>query len=83
MINDPDSTVAVVTSLIPLFTPLMMPLRIALKMPPLWQILLAYALTAATVAGMVWICARIYRVGILMYGKKPTLQEIWRWVRYS
>ena len=83
VINAPDSTLAVVTSLIPFFTPLVMMLRIAVKMPPLWQILLAYGLCAATIGLMIWLCARIYRVGILMYGKKPTLQEIWRWVRYA
>lgn len=83
VINDPNSTLAVVLSLIPVFTPLLMPLRIAIEMPPLWQLLLAYALTLGFVVGMVWLCARIYRVGILMYGKKPTFQEIWRWVRYA
>jgi ABC-2 type transport system permease protein len=83
IINDPDSTLAVVLSMIPVFTPLLMLLRIAVKMPPLWQILTSYVLTTAFVALLVWICARIYRIGILMYGKKPTFQELWRWVRYS
>ena len=83
IINDPDSTLAVVMSMLPFFTPLLMMLRIAVKMPPLWQILGSYALTAATVVLLVWICARIYRIGILMYGKKPTFQELWRWIRYS
>jgi ABC-2 type transport system permease protein len=66
-----------------MFTPLLMMLRIAVKMPPLWQILTSYVLTAAFVAFLVWVCARIYRVGILMYGKKPTFQELWRWIRYA
>jgi len=83
IINDPSSTFATVMSLIPIFTPLLMTLRIALEMPPWWQLLLAYALTL----GFLWIavsaCARIYRVGILMYGKKPTFQELWKWMRYS
>lgn len=83
VINDPGSTLAVVTSLVPLFAPLLMPLRIAIQMPPLWQILLCYALLVGFIFAMVWICARIYRVGILMYGKKPTVQEIWRWIRYA
>jgi len=83
VINDPDSTLAVVLSLLPPFTPLLMMLRIAVKMPPLWQILAGYVLTAAFVAGLVWLCARIYRVGILMYGKKPTFAELWRWIRYA
>jgi ABC-2 type transport system permease protein len=83
IINDPGSTFAVVASLIPLFTPLLMTLRISLEMPPLWQILLAYALTFGFIVGMVWICGRIYRIGILMYGKKPTFQELWKWIRYA
>ncbi|HEY8022775.1 MAG TPA: ABC transporter permease [Thermoanaerobaculia bacterium] len=83
IINDPDSTLAVVTSLIPPFTPLLMTLRVALQMPPLWQILLSYALTAGFIVLMVWIASRIYRVGILMYGKKPTVQEMWKWVRHA
>jgi ABC-2 type transport system permease protein len=82
IINDPGSTFAVVCSLIPPFTPLLMTLRMALQMPPLWQILLAYALTLGFIWCAVWLCARIYRVGILMYGKKPTFQELWKWVRY-
>jgi ABC-2 type transport system permease protein len=83
ILNDPDSTLAVVTSLIPIFTPFLMVLRIAVKMPPTWQILLGYGLTTAMCAGMIWLCARVYRVGILMYGKKPSLKELWRWVRYA
>ena len=83
IINDPSSTMAVVLSLIPLFTPLLMPLRIAIEMPPWWQLALAYALSLGFVLLMVSLCARVYRVGILMYGKKPTFQEIWRWLRYT
>jgi ABC-2 type transport system permease protein len=82
IINAPDSTLAVGMSLFPFFTPLVMMLRIAAKMPPAWQIAAAYALCLAAIAGMTWLCARVYRVGILMYGKKPTLGEIWRWVKY-
>lgn len=83
VVNDPNSTMATVLSLIPMFTPLLMPLRIAIDMPPVWQIALAYALTIGFVLGMVWLCARIYRVGILMYGKKPTFGEIWKWTKYA
>jgi len=83
VLNNPDSTVAVVASLIPVFTPLIMMLRIAIKMPPVWQLALAYALMIGTCAAVLWVAARIYRVGILMYGKKPSLKEIVRWVRYS
>lgn len=83
VINDPDSLLATVSSLIPFFTPILMPVRMAVKMPPLWQIGLSYLLTAGAVVFMVWLCARVYRVGILMYGKKPTLRELWRWLRYA
>lgn len=83
IINDPNSTMATVLSLIPLFTPLLMPLRIAIEMPPVWQLVLAYVLTIGFVVGMVWFCSKIYRVGILMYGKKPTFQEIWKWTKYA
>ena len=83
VINDPDSALAVVLSLVPPFTPLLMMLRIAVKMPPAWQIALGYLLTFSFNLFLVWICARVYRVGILMYGKKPTFQELWRWIRYS
>ena len=83
VINDPSSTFSVVLSLVPLFTPLLMTLRIALEMPPVWQLLLAYALTLGFLWCAIWACARIYRVGILMYGKKPTFQELWKWMRYS
>jgi len=83
VINDPDSTVSVVSSLIPMFTPLLMMLRIAIKTPPFWQIALGYLLTTTFTVGMIWLSARVYRTGILMYGKKPTLKELWRWVRYA
>jgi ABC-2 type transport system permease protein len=83
VINDPDSKLAVVTSLIPFFTPLVMTLRVASKMPPAWQLVTGYVGCGLTIGLMIWVCSRIYRVGILMYGKKPTLQEIWRWVRYA
>jgi ABC-2 type transport system permease protein len=83
IINAPSSTLSTVTSLIPLFSPVLMPLRIVTETPPAWQILLAYVLTAAFLTLMVWVCGRIYRIGILMYGKKPTIPELLRWVRYS
>jgi len=81
VINDPDSTLAVTLSLIPVFTPLLMLLRIVVKTPPLWQIALGYALTTATVMSVMWACARVYRIGILMHGKRPTVAELGRWIR--
>lgn len=83
VINDSNSTLAVIVSLIPLLTPILMPLRIAVEMPPWWQLVLALLLTSGFVVLMVALAARIYRVGILMYGKKPTIKELWRWLRYA
>jgi ABC-2 type transport system permease protein len=83
VINDSNSPLAVIVSLIPLMTPILMPLRIAVETPPWWQIVLALVLTAGFVVVMVALAARIYRVGILMYGKKPTIKELWRWLRYA
>jgi len=81
VINDPDSLLATVLSLVPPFTPLLMMLRITVKSPPAWQIALGYLLTSAFVLGMLSLTARIYRVGILMYGKRPTFAELGRWIR--
>lgn len=83
VINDSSGTLAVVTSLVPILTPILMPLRIAVEMPPAWEVALGIVLTGAFVYLMMRLCGRIYRVGILMYGKKPDLREIWRWLRYA
>ena len=83
VLNDSTGALAVVTSMVPIMAPILMPLRIAVEMPPLWQVLLSIAITAGFIWLMVGVCSRIYRVGILMYGKKPTIQELWRWVRYA
>jgi ABC-2 type transport system permease protein len=80
VLQAPDGRLATVLSLVPLFTPLLMFLRITILTPPIWQIVLGVLLTAATVAGVVVMAARIYRVGILMYGKRPTFPEILKWV---
>jgi ABC-2 type transport system permease protein len=82
ILESPDSTLSIVLSLVPFLTPLLMFLRIVVLTPPWWQIALSVVLTAATIAGIVWVAARIYRVGILMYGKRPTFPELVRWVRH-
>ncbi len=81
VVNAPDSRLAVVASLIPVFSPLIMMLRITVKMPPTWQIAVGYTLAVLFIVFMIWACGRIYRVGILLHGKKPTPRELWRWVR--
>ncbi len=83
VLNNPSGGIALFFSLLPFTAPLTMFLRTALSEPPAWQILLSCALLLATTAGLAWFAGRIYRVGILMYGKKPTIPEIVRWVRYT
>ncbi len=79
----PDSTLSVVLSLIPFMTPILMFLRMSVLMPPAWQIALSVVLTSLTIALVIWVAARIYRVGILMYGKPPNFPEMVRWVRHG
>jgi ABC-2 type transport system permease protein len=81
VISNPDGPLSVVLSLIPPLTPLLMFLRVNSIMPPAWQLALAVVLSIGTILLLNWAAARIYRVGILMYGKKPTLPEILRWIR--
>jgi len=76
----PDSTAAVVLSLVPFFAPLLMFLRMTAVSPPAWQVALSMFLMLGAIAVITWAAARIYRVGILMYGKRPTFPEILRWV---
>ncbi|WP_348268126.1 ABC transporter permease [Edaphobacter paludis] len=83
IVSNPNSVLSTVLSLIPFMTPLIMYLRISLATPPMWQIALSVALMVATIYGILWVASRIYRVGILMYGKKPTVSEILRWLKYS
>jgi ABC-2 type transport system permease protein len=81
--RDPNGTVATWVSMIPPVAPVLMYLRIVVQTPPLWQIALCLALLAGTVVGLLMLCSRIYRVGILMYGKRATLPEIMKWLKYS
>lgn len=69
-------------SMFPLTSPIVMMVRIPFDVP-LWQELLSLAILFATSTGMIWLAAKIYRVGILMYGKKPTIKEMIKWVRYK
>jgi ABC-2 type transport system permease protein len=78
-----DSKVAVALSLVPPLAPVMMSMRIAVGAAAGWQVGLSLALMAASIYGAWALSAHIYRVGTLMYGKKPSLREIVRWVRYA
>jgi len=81
VISDPNGTVATVFSMIPLTSPIVMMMRIPFGVP-MWQIGLSVAILFATFFGVVWFAAKIYRIGILMYGKKPTYKEIYKWLKY-
>jgi ABC-2 type transport system permease protein len=83
VIENPTGTAATILSLIPFFGPSLMFLRITLDAAPGWQIALSIGLMVATIIGVVWLAAKIYRVGVLMYGKRPTIPELVRWLRYS
>lgn len=83
VLSDPSSTASIVLSEIPLFSPVLMTLRISLQSPPAWQIVLSLVLLVVTTIAVVYGSAKIYRVGVLMYGKRPTVPELYRWLRYS
>lgn len=81
VINDPHGTIATVFSMIPLTSPIVMLMRIPFGVP-LWQIAISVTILFATFFFVVWFAAKIYRVGILMYGKKPTWKELYKWLKY-
>jgi ABC-2 type transport system permease protein len=83
VIGSPDSLMSTILSLLPFWTPLLMFLRISSLTPPTWQIVLSIVLTGLSIFAMNWAASRIYRIGILMYGKRPTFPEILKWVRMS
>ncbi|MEX0996692.1 MAG: ABC transporter permease [Flavobacteriaceae bacterium] len=81
VIENPHGSVAVIFSHIPLTSPIVMLMRIPFGVP-WWEILVSMLLLFATFALVVWFAAKIYRVGILMYGKKPTYKELYKWLKY-
>jgi ABC-2 type transport system permease protein len=83
VMNNPAGGIAVFFSIFPFTASLVMFLRITVSEPPIWQILLSIFVMIATTFAIAWFAGRIYRVGILMYGKKPTIPEILRWARYK
>jgi ABC-2 type transport system permease protein len=83
VVRDADGVVAQAFSFFPFCTPLIMYVRIAVHQPPAWQIALSVIDLILTILAVLWFASRIYRVGILMYGKKPNLPEILRWLKYS
>jgi ABC-2 type transport system permease protein len=83
VIRDPNGSAAIAMSMIPFFAPTLMMMRIAVISPPLWQVLLSMALMLVTIVAIVWVASKIYRVCILMYGKRPSLADIGRFLRYA
>ncbi|MBQ3354887.1 MAG: ABC transporter permease [Bacteroidales bacterium] len=81
IVNDPDSSLAVWMSMIPFTSPVVMMVRIPFGIP-IWQVIVSAVILAGTFVGMTWVAAKIYRTGILMYGKKPTYKEIFKWLKY-
>jgi ABC-2 type transport system permease protein len=83
LLKDPNSVWSVAASLFPFTSPFVMLPRTGLEMPPLWQLAASVGLLILSIWAMLWFSSRLYRVGILMYGKRATLPEIVRWLRYS
>ncbi|GAC1429041.1 MAG: ABC transporter permease [Thermoanaerobaculia bacterium] len=83
IITNPDSNLAVGLSLAPIFGPLTMYVRTLVAEPPMWHIALSILVSICTIAALFWITAKIFRVGILSYGKRPTIPELWRWVKVA
>jgi len=82
VLRQPHSTFAVIASLVPLWTPFLMLIRLAMTPPPpMWQVGLSVVLTVGTAVCLVWAAGRIFRVGLLMQGKPPNLPELLRWIR--
>jgi ABC-2 type transport system permease protein len=83
VVKTPDAPLVAWLSMFPFFAPVLMYARIVLQTPPAWQIALSLILLLATIAGLLVLCARIYRVGVLIYGKRPNLPEILKWLKYA
>lgn len=81
VMESPDSPLSVFVSLFPLTAPINMITRIAASDVPIWEILLSILLMIITFLGIMWLAAKIYRVGILMYGKKPSFKELAKWLK--
>ena len=83
VIQDPASTTSTVLSLVPFFSPILMFARAVGGAAPAWQVAASFVAMAVTVVGLAWLAGRIYRVGILMSGKRPSVSEIVRWIRQA
>jgi ABC-2 type transport system permease protein len=82
VMNNPDGPLAFWFSLFPLTSPIVMMVRMPFEVP-LWELLLSGFLLIVTILGAIWVAGKIYRTGILMYGKKVTYKELWKWLKYK
>ncbi len=83
VIRDPNSSLSFWASILPFVSPMTMPVRIINETPPFWQISLSIIINGLTIAALIWLASRVYRVGMLMYGKKATIPEVWKWIRQA
>ncbi len=83
VLQHPNSTLSFWLSIIPFFAPILMFVRVMIEQPPAWQLALCIGLMLVTIYALLGLSSRIYRVGILMYGKRPTLSELRRWLKYA
>ncbi len=83
VIRDPNSSISFWVSIAPFFAPITMPVRILAETPPFWQIALSMFVNFAAITCLVWLASRVYRVGMLMYGKRASIPEVWKWIRQS
>lgn len=83
VIRDPNSDLSFWASVAPFFAPITMPVRILAETPPLWEIALAIGANLLAIALMVWLAGRVYRTGMLMYGKRASIPEVWKWIRQA
>ena len=83
VLSDPSSKTSLILSEIPWFSPVLMPMRISIQSPPVWELILSVVLLLLAIFGVIYLSAKVYRIGVLMYGKRPTLPELVRWLRYS
>jgi ABC-2 type transport system permease protein len=81
-INNPDGSLAYWFSIIPFTSPIVMMVRIPFGVP-FTDIIISMALLVVTFIAITWLAAKIYRVGILMYGKKTNYKELWKWLKYK
>lgn len=81
LVEAPDSSLAVISSMVPFFSPILMVSRIAITDVPFWQIGLSVILMIGTFFATIWLSAKIYSVGILSYGKSASFKELWKWVK--